>query len=99
MPTPNTASLCPFNSLSVISGEYLPGNPKFATDSQAVCTDTTDGPVDVDAPDIVYSAEDDQTIEDYNRNHVQTAWHSVSHHQPSDAVMTLVASYSLEPVP
>ncbi|KAI5886016.1 alcohol oxidase-like protein [Schizophyllum commune H4-8] len=35
------------------------------------------GPVPIDAPNIVYSAEDDKAIEDWAREHVQTTWHSL----------------------
>ncbi|KAL1753176.1 alcohol oxidase-like protein, partial [Schizophyllum commune] len=35
------------------------------------------GPVPVDAPDIVYSEEDEKVIEEWARGFVQTAWHSL----------------------
>ncbi|KAL1739826.1 alcohol oxidase-like protein [Schizophyllum fasciatum] len=35
------------------------------------------GPVPIDAPDITYSAEDDKAIEEWTRQFVQTAWHSL----------------------
>ncbi|KAL1696896.1 alcohol oxidase-like protein [Schizophyllum commune] len=35
------------------------------------------GPVAVDAPDIVYSEEDEKAIEEWARGLVQTAWHSL----------------------
>ncbi|KII85161.1 hypothetical protein PLICRDRAFT_116683 [Plicaturopsis crispa FD-325 SS-3] len=57
-------------------GEFVPGNPTFPKDSPVVCKEH-DGPVPIDTPDFVYSAEDDKAIEQYNRNFVQTAWHSL----------------------
>ncbi|KAJ6520923.1 GMC oxidoreductase-domain-containing protein [Mycena vulgaris] len=62
--------------LEAYRGEYLPGNPTFADGSEARCHDEA-MPVDVSAPDIVYTKEDDDAIEAYNRNFVQTAWHSL----------------------
>lgn len=63
--------------LGVHRGEFTPGNPKFKENSPALCK-ATDGPIGVDASDIAYDADDDKVIEQYNRNFVQTAWHSVS---------------------
>ncbi|KAJ6624000.1 GMC oxidoreductase-domain-containing protein [Mycena sp. CBHHK59/15] len=62
--------------LNVYRGEYLPGNPTFSEGSAARCRDGA-RPVDVLADDIVYTEEDDAAIETYNRNFVQTAWHSL----------------------
>ncbi|KAF8655059.1 hypothetical protein AX16_003260 [Volvariella volvacea WC 439] len=63
--------------LGVYRGEFLPGNPKFPQGSNALCSDQAPGPVSVTAADIKYTAEDDKAIEEYNRNYVQTAWHSL----------------------
>ncbi|KAJ7761999.1 GMC oxidoreductase-domain-containing protein [Mycena maculata] len=62
--------------LKIYRGEYLPGNPTFADGSDARCLDAG-MPVDVSAADIAYTEEDNTAIETYNRNFVQTAWHSV----------------------
>ncbi|KAG6826163.1 hypothetical protein H0H92_000913 [Tricholoma furcatifolium] len=47
-------------------GEYAPAHPEFPKDSKAAA-DIATGPVDVAAPDIEYSAEDDKAIDDYYR--------------------------------
>ncbi|KAJ7195959.1 GMC oxidoreductase-domain-containing protein [Mycena pura] len=53
----------------------VPGHPQFAPDSPAALTET--GPVSLDAPKVVYSAEDDKAIDDYVRQWVATTWHSL----------------------
>ncbi|KAG1843229.1 hypothetical protein C8R48DRAFT_785654 [Suillus tomentosus] len=50
-------------------------HPHFPQGSAAVCGETI-GPVDLNAPDIIYTAEDDNAIDRYLRC-VQTTWHSV----------------------
>ncbi|KIJ67561.1 GMC oxidoreductase [Hydnomerulius pinastri MD-312] len=57
-------------------GEVAPGHPQFAADSPALCKEA-DGPVPISAPDIVYSAEDDEAIDDFHRNFVGSTWHSL----------------------
>lgn len=73
-------------------GEVQQGHPKFAPDSDAACI-PRDGPVPIDAPDIAYTAEDNEAIHDFLRNtskssitlvyrradwpQVNTTWHSV----------------------
>ncbi|KAJ7649961.1 GMC oxidoreductase-domain-containing protein [Roridomyces roridus] len=63
--------------MGVYRGEYLPGSPVFAQGSEARCRDDATGPVDVLAPGIVYTEEDDEAIDVYDRQFVQTAWHSL----------------------
>jgi alcohol oxidase len=46
-------------------GELIEGNPKFAEGSTAAYKDFA--PVDINAPEIVYSAEDDKAIDTYLR--------------------------------
>ncbi|KAJ6556748.1 GMC oxidoreductase-domain-containing protein [Mycena vulgaris] len=58
-------------------GALRPAHPKFAQDSPAALTDV--GPLPLEAPKIVYSAEDDEAIDTNVRQSVQTAWHSVCH--------------------
>jgi alcohol oxidase len=57
-------------------GEYSPGHPKFPKGSPAECR-PAEGPVDISEPNIVYSKEDDEAIDQYHRENVATAWHSV----------------------
>jgi len=62
--------------LKIYRGEYLPGHPVFAHESPSRCHDEAI-PVDIAAPDIAYTKEDDAAIEDYTRKFVQTTWHSL----------------------
>jgi len=57
-------------------GEYIPGHPKFPEGSLAKCG-LAEGPVDINEPDIVYSKEDDEAINQYHREYVTTTWHSM----------------------
>ncbi|KAG2115188.1 GMC oxidoreductase-domain-containing protein [Suillus discolor] len=57
-------------------GEVPAGHPHFPTGSAAVCGETT-GPVDLNAPDLIYTAEDDEAIDRYHRGRMQTTWHSL----------------------
>ncbi|KAJ7158530.1 GMC oxidoreductase-domain-containing protein [Mycena filopes] len=57
-------------------GEYALEHPLFPAGSAAACA-KVDGPVPIDAPDIVYSAEDDEAIDRYHRAVVGTTWHSL----------------------
>jgi hypothetical protein len=47
-------------------GEFQPRHPVFPEGSAAACKEH-DGPVNMDSPDIVYTAEDDKAIEDYHK--------------------------------
>ncbi|KAJ3982183.1 GMC oxidoreductase-domain-containing protein [Lentinula detonsa] len=65
-------------------GEIAAGHPKFHSTSSASDSSTTasidssaSGPVDMDAPKIVYSMEDDKAIDDYLKATVATTWHSL----------------------
>jgi alcohol oxidase len=57
-------------------GEYSAGHPKFRKGSPAECR-PAEGPVGIDEPNIVYSKEDDEAIDQYHKENVATAWHSV----------------------
>jgi alcohol oxidase len=48
-------------------GEIPSGHPRFPEGSAAVCGETT-GAVDLNAPDITYTAEDDEAIDKFNRD-------------------------------
>lgn len=47
-------------------GEFKQGHPKFAEHSQAACK-LGEGPNAISAPDIQYSAEDEDAIDDFHR--------------------------------
>lgn len=49
-------------------GEVAAGHPCFPEGSAATCGEAS-GPVEVDAPDIVYTAEDDEAIDEFHRDH------------------------------
>ncbi|KAG2344723.1 alcohol oxidase [Suillus weaverae] len=57
-------------------GEVAAFHPRFPEGSAAVCGETA-GPADLNAPDIIYTAEDDEAIEQFNRDNMQTTWHSL----------------------
>ncbi|KAF8910561.1 GMC oxidoreductase-domain-containing protein [Gymnopilus junonius] len=52
------------------------GHPQFPAGS-AAATDKEKAPVPLDAPKIVYTKEDDATIDEYHRQTVETTWHSI----------------------
>ncbi|KAI0644558.1 alcohol oxidase-like protein [Trametes meyenii] len=58
-------------------GEYVAGHPKFPEGSAAAVSAGPVLPVAVDAPDIVYTAEDDRAIDEHIKAHVITVWHSL----------------------
>jgi len=49
-------------------GEVSAGHPLFPEGSAAVCREVS-GPVDLNAPDIVYTPEDDGAIDSFHRDH------------------------------
>ncbi|KAJ6624001.1 GMC oxidoreductase-domain-containing protein [Mycena sp. CBHHK59/15] len=57
-------------------GEYAAEHPLFPAGSAAACAEA-EGPVPISAPDIVYSAKDDEAIDRYHRAAVNTTWHSL----------------------
>ncbi|KAG1874709.1 GMC oxidoreductase-domain-containing protein [Suillus subalutaceus] len=65
-----------FRRMTSYRGEVAAGHPDFPEGSAAACREAS-GPVDLHAPDIVYTAEDDEAINQFHRNIVQTAWHSL----------------------
>jgi alcohol oxidase len=48
-------------------GELAEAHPTFPEGSAAACGEAS-GPVDLNAPDIIYTAEDDAAIEKYHRD-------------------------------
>ncbi|KAJ7745758.1 GMC oxidoreductase-domain-containing protein [Mycena metata] len=61
--------------MNLYRGEYAPRRPKFAVGNDAHRQDEV--PVDVGAPDIVYTEDDDAVIDAHSRENVQTTWHSL----------------------
>jgi len=51
--------------MPIFEGESKIRNPVFTDESTATCKDSC--PVDINAPDLVYSDEDDKVIDAYNR--------------------------------
>jgi len=56
-----------FRRLPSYRGEVAAGHPSFPEGSAAACGEAS-GPVGVDAPDIVYTAEDDKAIDEFHRD-------------------------------
>jgi alcohol oxidase len=48
-------------------GEVAAGHPNFPEGSAAACREAS-GPVDLNAPDIVYTTEDDKAIDQFHRD-------------------------------
>jgi alcohol oxidase len=57
-------------------GELPGGHPNFAPNSSATYVPVNDCSIE-DIKDLVYSAADDEVIEDWVRDHVETTWHSM----------------------
>jgi hypothetical protein len=56
-----------FRRMPSYRGETPAGHPCFPEGSAAACGETT-GPVDFNAPDLIYTAEDDEAIDRFHRN-------------------------------
>ncbi|KAG1870401.1 GMC oxidoreductase-domain-containing protein [Suillus tomentosus] len=65
-----------FRRMASYRGEVAAGHPYFPEGSAAACREAS-GPVDLNAPDIVYTTEDDEAIDRFHRDIVQTTWHSL----------------------
>ncbi|KAG2121378.1 GMC oxidoreductase-domain-containing protein [Suillus cothurnatus] len=65
-----------FRRMASYRGEIAVGHPDFPEGSAATCREAS-GPVDLNAPDIVYTAEDDEAISQFHRDIAQTSWHSL----------------------
>ncbi|KAJ8489460.1 hypothetical protein ONZ45_g13566 [Pleurotus djamor] len=61
--------------LPLFRGAFPPVAPAFAEDSPAALKDNA--PVDISAPDIVYSEADDKAIDELHRKFAATTWHSL----------------------
>ncbi|KAG1810781.1 GMC oxidoreductase-domain-containing protein [Suillus variegatus] len=57
-------------------GEAATGHPDFPEGSAAACREAS-GSVDLNAPDIVYTTEDDEAIDRFHRDRMQTMCHSL----------------------
>ncbi|KAJ3553624.1 hypothetical protein NM688_g3508 [Phlebia brevispora] len=57
-------------------GEYAPWHPKFPEGS-AAAAGLDVRPVAVDAPDLLYTAEDDKAIEQHMKEYLNTTWHAL----------------------
>ncbi|KAF5310605.1 hypothetical protein D9619_007763 [Psilocybe cf. subviscida] len=62
--------------LPIYRGAVPQSHPPFPEGSKATATPET-GPVEMNAPRIIYTAEDDAAIDDYHRRTVATTWHSL----------------------
>jgi alcohol oxidase len=57
-------------------GELAAGHPKFGEDSAVSIVESVEKPLE-DVQDLVYSKDDDATIEQWLRENVNTTWHSL----------------------
>lgn len=57
-----------FRRMPSYRGEVTVCHPCFPEGSAAACGEAS-GPVALDAPDIVYTAEDDEAIDEFHRDH------------------------------
>ncbi|KAF8186595.1 GMC oxidoreductase-domain-containing protein [Mycena galopus ATCC 62051] len=57
-------------------GEVVLDHPVFPPDSQATCGEAS-VPVNISAPDIMYSKEDDDAIDAFHRGNINMAWHAL----------------------
>ncbi|KAI0089827.1 hypothetical protein BDY19DRAFT_992786 [Irpex rosettiformis] len=57
-------------------GEFLDSHPEFSKSSPAFAK-ADNQPVPIDAPDLVYSEEDEKAVDTFARKAVATAWHSL----------------------
>ncbi|KAJ7493832.1 GMC oxidoreductase-domain-containing protein [Mycena latifolia] len=57
-------------------GEFILDHPVFPAGSQAACGEAS-GPVEIAAPDIVYSKEDDAAIDAFHRANINMSWHAL----------------------
>ncbi|KAJ3475835.1 hypothetical protein NLI96_g11573 [Meripilus lineatus] len=57
-------------------GEHPLNHPAFSRESSVACQENIQ-PVPIDAPELQYSAEDDEVIKDYVRAFLSTTWHSL----------------------
>ncbi|KAF9041897.1 alcohol oxidase [Hymenopellis radicata] len=64
--------------MSMFRGALVPAHPRFTAGSDPAEALGESKPVSLDAPKIVYSAEDDKAIDDNARQFVGTTWHSVT---------------------
>lgn len=62
---------------SIFRGELAANHPRFPATSEAAIVERAEGPVNMDAPRIVYTSEDDKAIEDNARRILSTTWHSL----------------------
>ncbi|KAF9025566.1 alcohol oxidase, partial [Hymenopellis radicata] len=62
--------------MACYKGDHAPDHPQFPAGSPAAAAELLK-PVDPTAPDIVYSKEDDEAIDAWHRQTVETTWHSL----------------------
>ncbi|KAJ7606649.1 hypothetical protein FB45DRAFT_1068331 [Roridomyces roridus] len=63
--------------LSFFRGALPPTHPNFNPESSAAAAILETSPVSLEAPKIVYSKDDDEAIDTYLRQSVQTTWHAL----------------------
>ncbi|CCM03415.1 uncharacterized protein FIBRA_05546 [Fibroporia radiculosa] len=62
--------------LPLFRGEFVEGHPLFSEQSEVRCI-AEQSPVAPNSPDLKYTAEDDEVIDDFTRKNFTTVWHSL----------------------
>ena len=60
--------------MGIYRGEFTPGHPIFPVGSDALCREHS-GHIDIAAPDITYSAEDEKALETFCRNYGEISFY------------------------
>jgi alcohol oxidase len=63
--------------MKLYRGEYSSAHPKFPAGSAAEAKQSQ-GPVAIDSPDIAYTKDDDEAIDEFHRAIATTGFHSVN---------------------
>ncbi|KDR75994.1 hypothetical protein GALMADRAFT_139756 [Galerina marginata CBS 339.88] len=62
--------------MKYFAGDLVIGHPKFK-DGSSAAPKQSDAPAALSAPEIVYTKDDDDAIDRYHRENVETTWHSI----------------------
>lgn len=62
--------------MDLYRGEFVLGHPEYPKGSKAASNGSAQ-PVEISSPDIIYTTEDNEAIDQYHRKTVETSWHSI----------------------
>ena len=72
--------------MGIYRGEFSPGHPSFPAGGDALCKDHSTH-IDIAAPDIAYSAEDEKALETFIRNRGNYYYYYYYPHQYDDLLL------------